>query len=89
MRWGLGRKSASPYGALGPPAFVRSGWINVSTTYDGNMRYVGNAGYNRSRTVQSSTSVYHLYTNTMNVNSSDVGGLWLGFPLRCLYPGSA
>ena len=43
-----------------------------------------------SRTVQSSTSIYSLNTYSNYVYPSSYNyGRYSGFPLRCLYPGSA
>lgn len=63
-------------------AFVRSGWVNVSTSYEGGVRNVGNNGYGWSRTAQSSTNAYHLNFNPTNVNPSNNSNRWAGFPLR-------
>ena len=71
-------------------AFVRSGWVNVSTAYEGAMRNVGNSGYGWSRTASGTPSYpYRLSFNPTNVYPSDNYDRYPSFPLRCLYPGSA
>ena len=68
--------------------FVRSGWVNVSTDYEGAMRYVGGSGYEWSRTASSSAAVYRLGFSSTGLGMNAEDRYW-GFPLRCLYPGSA
>ena len=69
-----------------PLAFVRSGYVNVN---DGKVYVVGLSGYGRSRTASSSTDAYYLYFYPTDVYPSYSNRRWYGFPLRCLYPGSA
>jgi len=65
-----------------PLAFVRSGWVNVSTTYVGGVRNVGEDGGGWSRTARSATNAYNLNTNPTYVNPSGNSRHWSGFPLR-------
>ena len=69
-----------------PLAFVRSGWVNIGNGYTNN---VGERGYGWARTSNSSTYAYSLYFNTAYVRPSNSNDRYSGFPLRCLYPGSA
>ena len=69
-----------------PLAFVRSGYVNVN---DGKVYSVGSSGYGRSRTASSSSGAYYLTFNPTDVYPSYYYHRWYGFPLRCLYPGSA
>ena len=73
----------------GALAFVRSGWLNIGTTDDSIMRYVGDGGWIRSRTAGSSIYAHYLSFNVSSVTSSGNSNRFVGFPLRCLYPGSA
>ena len=66
-------------------AFVRSGYIYPSS----GAGYVGGSGYGWSRTAGSSANAYHLSLYPTSVSSSTNDGRYHGFPLRCLYPGSA
>ena len=67
-------------------AFVRSGNIVVS---DGNFNVVGYVGGYRSSTVESNLQNYMLWFKPDVVYSAQGWNLHAGFPLRCLYPGSA
>ena len=69
-----------------PLAFVRSGYVSLGY---GQARNAGEYGCGWSRTAISSSYAYYLYMGTTNVNPSDYNNRWNGFPLRCLYPGSA
>ncbi len=71
MRRGLGRKSASSYGALGPLAFVRSGNVDLNS---GSASGVGRDGYGRSRTARSSTGAYYLSFNPTDIYPSGTNG---------------
>ena len=82
---GLGRKSASPYGALGPLAFVRSGLVNLLY---GQSRFVGQDGYGWSRTSGATAFSYRLVFLATELNMQ-ISDRYHGFPLRCLYPGGA
>ncbi len=64
-----------------PLAFVRSGWTNVSTEYEGAMRYVGGSGYEWSRTANSSTAVYRLGFSSTGLGMNAEDRYW-GFSLR-------
>lgn len=63
-------------------AFVRSGWVNVSTENSGGVRNVGENGNARSRTAGSSTNAYYLNFNPTTVNPSNNWHRWIGLPLR-------
>ncbi len=67
-------------------AFVRSGYIGISSGYTNN---IGNYGYGWPRTVNLSTNAYRLNFGVSNMNPSSSDSRYIGFPLRCLYPGSA
>jgi len=67
-------------------AFVRSG---VIYPHHGTAGYVGEWGWGWSRTVQSIAYAYFLDMNPGDVGPSNSSYRWHGFPLRCLYPGSA
>ena len=67
-------------------AFVRSDAIRLD---NGNIGYAGGNGYAWSRIAISLINTYYLNFNTTGVNPSSSGDYWFGFPLRCLYPGSA
>ena len=69
-----------------PLAFVRSDAVRL---VEGSVRYAGYYGCGWSRTASSSTGAYYLAMNPTNVNPSDSTVRYYGFPLRCLYPGSA
>ena len=69
-----------------PLAFVRSGYVYLSYGYVSN---VGEYGRAWSRTPKSSTHAYYLGMHPTYVNPSDYYIRYGGFPLRCLYPGSA
>ena len=69
-----------------PLAFVRSGYVCLSYGYVSN---VGEYGCAWSRTPKSSTHAYYLGMHPTYVNPSDYYIRYGGFPLRCLYPGSA
>lgn len=66
--------------------FVRSGNIVVS---DGNFNVIGYVGGYRSSTIESNTQSYMLWFKPDVVYSVQGWNLHAGFPLRCLYPGSA
>ncbi len=79
-----------------PLAFVRSGNVDIN---DGRL-YIGGwstgdgqvapaHGYGWSRTARLSALAYGLGFNTTGVYPSNYYNRWYGFPLRCLYPGSA
>lgn len=63
-------------------AFVRSGWVNVSTSNSGGVRNVGENGNGWSRTANSSTNAYNLNFNPTGVNPSNNSNRWAGLPLR-------
>ena len=67
-------------------AFVRSGSISIADATVANFGYYG---YYRSSIAISSFDARFLNFNTANVSPSGSGFRWRGFPLRCLYPGSA
>ncbi len=71
-----------------PLAFVRSG---VFYPDYGAANGVGSGGFGRSRTASSSTYAYYLGFNPTDIGPSNdyYGNRYYGFPLRCLYPGSA
>ncbi len=70
-----------------PLAFVRSGYVSL---YNGQARNAGEYGYGWSRTASNNPNyAYYLGMNTTNVNPSNYGNRGNGFPLRCLYSGSA
>lgn len=68
-----------------PLAFVRSGYVHLGNGYVSDTGYIGDYW---SRTAGSSTNAYSLGMSPTNVNPSSSHYRWLGFPLRCLYPGS-
>ncbi len=63
-------------------AFVRSGWVNLSTEYEGRVRNFGNNGNYWARTAVSDTNGRYLNFNPTNVNPSNSWGRYGGFPLR-------
>ena len=69
-----------------PLAFVRSGYIYPPDSVVNN---VGISGGWWARTVYSSIDAYYLYLYSTSVNPSSNYRRIHGFPLRCLYPGSA
>ncbi len=70
-----------------PLTFVRSGYVYLSSGY---INYGGSEGDTWARTAQSSTNARYLRFRTSNIYSSGSNGdRYLGFSLRCLYPGSA
>jgi len=71
---------------VGVLAFVRSGWVGIN---GGKIYGFGNGGRYWTGMNQSSIYAYRLYFYTDDVSSSDVYDKYFGFPLRCLYPGSA
>ena len=60
-------------------AFVRSGNVNIN---DGRVNYVGEWGWDWSRTSKSSTNAYNLNMNPTGVNPSNNNNRYHGFPLR-------
>lgn len=69
-----------------PLTFVRSGAVNLN----GGMVWVlGQYGSYWSRTAYSSTNAYYRDFYPPGVTPSRSYNRWAGFPLRCLYPGSA
>lgn len=77
---------SNTYKTFLPLAFVRSGYVYLSYGYVSN---VGEYGRAWSRTPKSSTHAYYLGMHPTYVNPSDYYIRYGGFPLRCLYPGSA
>ena len=69
-----------------PLAFVHSGGVFLGY---GNVDYVGNGGWHWSHTASSSTNAYLLDTFPGYIDPSGGNNRYYGFPLRCLYPGSA
>ena len=67
-------------------AFVRSGYVDLPS---GNIGSVGRSSGNWSRTFYSFTYAYNLWITYATVGSSNSDYNYRGFPLRCLYPGSA
>lgn len=66
-----------------PLAFVRSGYMRPS---DGNMSWVGYAGWYESTSSRATNGVYYLWFGKFDVTPSNTDGRRLdGFPLRCLY----
>ncbi len=64
-------------------AFVRSGWTNVSTEYEGAMRYVGENGYYWAHTSVSSVIAYDLVMGPTHVYTSNYNYRYFGLSLRC------
>ncbi len=71
-----------------PLAFVRSGWTNVSTEYEGAIWRVGYEGDSWARTAVSTTFARYLYLSPTVVGPSNSAVRWAGLSLRCLYPES-
>ncbi len=71
-----------------PLAFVRSGWVNVGTEYEGVVRVIGYHGYGWARTAESSTYAYRLNANPTYIGPLDYVDRWYGFSLRCHWPES-
>ncbi len=67
-------------------AFVRSGDISINV---GVVNGVGDRLYGWSGSAVSNTNAYGMGINLTDVYLSNSSARRLGFPLRCLYPGSA
>jgi hypothetical protein len=67
-------------------AFVRSGYVNITI---GQAGIIGGNVYVRSRTASKDTNAYILASAISMVYPSYSDVRFYGFPLRCLYPGSA
>ena len=67
-------------------AFVRNGYVYLNL---GQAGVIGENGYRWSRTVWSSTNAYNLSMYPTTILPSGDYTRYYGFPLRCLYPGSA
>ena len=68
-----------------PLTFVRSGYVYLDYGNVGNIR----GAYSWARTAVSSTLAWYLYTDPTVIHPSNGNMRNDGFPLRCLYPGSA
>ncbi len=64
-------------------AFVRSGNVNIN---DGRVNYVGEWGWDWSRTSRSSTNAYNLQFGVSDINPSNNNNRWNGFSLRWGWP---
>ena len=70
-----------------PLAFVRSGYVRPD---NGILTATGYEGGNWSRSSGASASVArHLTLSAQGIITSNSNGRLFGFPLSCLYPGSA
>ncbi len=65
-----------------PLAFVRSGWTNVSTEYEGAIWRVGYEGDSWARTAVSTTFARYLYLSPTVVGPSNSAVRWAGLSLR-------
>ena len=78
---------SNTYKTFLPLAFVRSGYVRPD---NGILTATGYEGGNWSRSSGASASVArHLTLSAQGIITSNSNGRLFGFPLRCLYPGSA
>ena len=70
----------------GALAFVRSGYVSISNS---SLYAAGSIGYNWSHTSDSSIEAYRLSLDSTDIYPLFSSHRFNGFPLRCLYPGSA